>query len=114
MVQRRPESADATMTMTKPAKLKSVSPATSSPSPQLMMNTTAARFQLGLQARQCCSEPCMALGTTQQMAKGNLYASSSCKGCLCPPFNAPQETEPQQEDRRGRLAHCVERERDEG
>lgn len=51
MVQRRPESADATMTMTKPARLKSVSPATSSPSPQLMMNTTAARFQLGLQVR---------------------------------------------------------------
>ena len=50
MVQRRPDSALATITITNPARLNSVSPATSSPRPRLMTSTTSARLQLGLHA----------------------------------------------------------------
>lgn len=49
MVQRSPDSADAVMTMMKPARLNSASPYTSRISPTQMMAITVPRLALGLQ-----------------------------------------------------------------
>ena len=96
MVQRSPDSADAVMTMMKPARLNSASPYTSRRSPTQMMAITVPRLALGLQEHdQICrhdrrQSPSTSIGSSMQ-------APTTSRASVSSPAQAhPDESRPKQ------------------
>lgn len=113
MVHRNPDRADATITMTNPARLNSVSPATSKPKPALIMTTTIARFQLGLHSNRKQHQS-QVLARSVPTSSDSEREGAAIRGSQSSPFNPPQEAEAEQEDRCCRFAHGVKGEGDQG